>query len=330
MRVRGAPAIAIGRCGRWARRGCAHASSKHTGVSLAFTAAACTRTAPTPPSGPVGVLSLRVELHHRTDAFEDAAGFAKFVGDKLAYLVTARPTAVNMAEAANRLTAQVTALAGESGATVDSVQAELIKLTEAFLEKDIADNRAIGKYGADAILAGKPEGAKVSVLTHCNTGSLATAGYGTALGVIRSLHERGQLEHAYCTETRPYNQGCRLTAYELVYEEIPATLVCDSMVAALMKDRKIDAVVVGADRVVANGDTANKIGTYQISVVASHHNVPFYVAVRPPACILSTDLLCIHRETFPCLHRPSRVLAEHPTQRVCLVRRRRRLRLTLA
>nr|CAG4644900.1 EOG090X08IP [Leptodora kindtii] len=119
---------------------------------------------------------------------------------------------------------------------------------------------------------------KLRVLTHCNTGSLATAGYGTALGVIRKLQEKGLLEHVYCTETRPYNQGSRLTAFELVYEKIPATLICDSMAAAAMQRFSIDVVIVGADRVAANGDTANKIGTYQLAVVAQCHSVPFYVA----------------------------------------------------
>lgn len=159
------------------------------------------------------------------------------------------------------------------------------------LQRDIADNKAIGNYGALEILKNVNEDSLVRILTHCNTGSLATAGYGTALGVIRSLQARNVLgkfplsyvfviiktryfqckeskilsaEHVYCTETRPYNQGARLTAYELVNDKIPGTLICDNMVAALMKSRNITAVVVGADRVAANGDTANKIGTYQV------------------------------------------------------------------
>ena len=98
------------------------------------------------------------------------------------------------------------------------------------------------------------------------------------VGIIRALHERKKIEHVYCTETRPYNQGSRLTAYELVHEKIPATLICDSHAAILMKQRNILAVVVGADRIVANGDTANKVGTYQLAIIAKHHNVPFYVA----------------------------------------------------
>lgn len=147
-----------------------------------------------------------------------------------------------------------------------------------FRQKDIADNRAIGANGAEAILSNINGDGPVRILTHCNTGSLATAGYGTALGVVRKLHEMKRLDHCYCTETRPYNQGARLTAFELVHDKLPATLILDSMCAYLFKIRNISAVVVGADRVAANGDTANKIGTYQIAVVANHHQIPFYVA----------------------------------------------------
>lgn len=125
---------------------------------------------------------------------------------------------------------------------------------------DVNDNRAIGDFGAGWLIRQNPSLPKFKVLTHCNTGSLATAGYGTALGVIRSLHLAGALEHAYCTETRPYNQGSRLTAYELVFEQIPSTLITDSMASALIKKEngRIRAVIVGADRVAKNGDTANK------------------------------------------------------------------------
>jgi methylthioribose-1-phosphate isomerase len=118
----------------------------------------------------------------------------------------------------------------------------------------------------------------VRVLTHCNTGSLATGGYGTALGIVRSLAAAGKLDHVYFTETRPYNQGARLTAYELVHDKLPCTMIADSMAALLMQRRGIGAVVVGADRVVRNGDTANKIGTYMLALCAKHHGVPFFVA----------------------------------------------------
>ena len=129
---------------------------------------------------------------------------------------------------------------------------------------------------------------KVKILTHCNTGSLATGGYGTALGVIRALHHSGRLDVAYCTETRPYNQGSRLTAYELTFDKIPAKLICDSAVSALMSAQRIDAVVVGADRIARNGDTANKIGTYQIAIACLHHHVPFYIAAPTATIDLDT------------------------------------------
>jgi methylthioribose-1-phosphate isomerase len=120
--------------------------------------------------------------------------------------------------------------------------------------------------------------AKVRVLTHCNTGSLASGGFGTALGIIRALFAAGRLDHVFFTETRPYNQGARLTSYELLFEGIPCTMITDSMAAILMQRKNISAVVVGADRVVANGDTANKVGTYMLAIVAKFHGVPFYVA----------------------------------------------------
>jgi methylthioribose-1-phosphate isomerase len=133
----------------------------------------------------------------------------------------------------------------------------------------------------------------LSVLTHCNTGSLATSGHGTALGIIRSLHQQQLLKHAYCTETRPYNQGSRLTAFELVFEGIPSTLITDSMAAALFalhRERmNIGAVIVGADRVVRNGDTANKIGTYALAVLARHHGVKFVVAAPTTSIDLRTE-----------------------------------------
>jgi len=150
------------------------------------------------------------------------------------------------------------------------------------LEEDISTNRSIGNYGAQQIIensSNKSDKPCIRILTHCNTGSLATAGYGTALGVVRSLMEMNVLDHCFCTETRPYNQGSRLTAYELVYEKIPSTLICDDMVGLLLAKKNVSAIVVGADRVVSNGDTANKIGTYQLAVLAKYHSVPFYVAV---------------------------------------------------
>jgi len=202
----------------------------------------------------VGCLSLAMELHGKQFTTKDE--LLKFVSERLDYLVTARPTAVNMKKAAD----QLKILAEKLNSSVGESKLHIIDSIEQLLRMDIADNIAIGDHGARAILA-NAKLSMVAILTHCNTGSLATSGYGTALGVIRSLAKMGSLEHAYCTETRPYNQGARLTAYELVHEGFPSTLICDNMAAALMSKKRIDAVVVGADRVARNGDTANKIGT---------------------------------------------------------------------
>lgn len=154
----------------------------------------------------------------------------------------------------------------------------IVSHAEFMLQRDLADNKAIGSYGADAILS-KTNSNPARIVTICNTGSLATSGYGTALGVARALHEQNKLQSIHCLETRPYNQGSRLTAFEIMEEEMPnGTLICDSACAALMRTKGVDACVVGADRVCKNGDTANKIGTFMLAVVAYEHNVPFYVA----------------------------------------------------
>ncbi|KAF7285394.1 methylthioribose-1-phosphate isomerase [Rhynchophorus ferrugineus] len=224
----------------------------------------------------VGCLSLAVEMQN--EKFESKKQLRQDIEGKLNYLVSSRPTAVNMKTAAEELIDLANQLSKDENITLDGMKSKFLSTILQMLEKDIADNTAIGDNGAKEILSRVSGDSQVRVITHCNTGSLATAGYGTALGVIRSLQAMKRLEHVYCTETRPYNQGARLTAYELVHEKIPATLICDNMVAALMKSRNISAVVVGADRVAANGDTANKIGTYQIAVVAKYHGVPFYVA----------------------------------------------------
>ncbi|XP_025835500.1 methylthioribose-1-phosphate isomerase [Agrilus planipennis] len=224
----------------------------------------------------VGCLSLVVELNKQQ--FSNKDELRDIIGDKLKYLVSARPTAVNIKIAADELTNLAGNLSKNESISVEEMRKRFIAAIESMPEKDLNDNKSIGDHGAKAVLDLYPKNSKVTMLTHCNTGSLATYSYGTALGVIRSLHAQGRLEHAYCTETRPYLQGARLTAYELVYEKIPSTLIVDSAVSALMKEKKISGVVVGADRVVANGDTANKIGTYTIAVVAKYHNVPFFVA----------------------------------------------------
>jgi methylthioribose-1-phosphate isomerase len=220
----------------------------------------------------VAALSLAVELAKRSEAETGVSAESKFILEKLEYLVSSRPTAVNLEDAARKLGRIVREAAGKPGATAKDVRSAYITASEKMLVDDVQDNEAIGRFGADWLLqhVEQSQSRGANVITHCNTGSLATAGYGTALGVIRSLHSSGKLRHAYCTETRPYNQGSRLTAYELAHDKVPSTLITDSMAAALMNisrgkgDATIDAIIVGADRVTANGDTANKIGTYSL------------------------------------------------------------------
>jgi len=159
------------------------------------------------------------------------------------------------------------------GGTLSDAAKAIEGLATDLYQDDLATCHAIGAHGA-AIAPGK----RLRVLTHCNAGSLATAGYGTALGVIRALHAAGKLEIVYADETRPYLQGSRLTAFELEAEKIPYKVIADSVAAYLMQQAKVDWVVVGADRIAANGDTANKIGTYGLAVQSKHHGVEFYVA----------------------------------------------------
>ena len=221
----------------------------------------------------VGTLSIALELKKLDFTSVDAV--KECIQSRFDYLLSARPTAVNIAESAKRFVRQISTF--DPSGDVSAAKCSLVESMEAMLRKDLSDNQIMGKHGSEEI-AKHLNGKKAVVLTHCNTGSLATGGYGTALGVIRSLHAKNLLEHAYCTETRPYNQGARLTAYEMVHDKIPATLICDSMAALLMKEKIIDAVIVGADRIVSNGDVANKIGTFQLAIAAQYHGVRFYVA----------------------------------------------------
>lgn len=221
-------------------------------------------------------MSLAVEIWN--EEVTDKKLFLSEIEGKLNYLISARPTAVNMKKESQNLMEFATSLSNDSECTAEAMKTKFIEQIIKMLEKDISDNKAIGRYGSEAILSRcKSSSQSVNLLTHCNTGSLATAGYGTALGVVRSMQELGKLNRIYMTETRPYNQGSRLTAFEMVHEKFNATLICDSSVAYLFQKKHIQAVVVGADRVALNGDTANKIGTYQIACLAKHHGVDFYV-----------------------------------------------------
>jgi len=184
----------------------------------------------------------------------------------------ARPTAINLRWAVDRMTQRWEKLQAES-TTADAFKQTLWAEALTIHREDVAMNQQIGRHGAD-LLAGDT----LSLLTHCNTGGLATGGWGTALGVARSLADAGRLACVYATETRPYWQGARLTAWELQQERLPHALLPDSAAAALLAAGRVDAVVVGADRIAANGDVANKIGTYMLALAAQQHAVPFYVA----------------------------------------------------
>jgi methylthioribose-1-phosphate isomerase len=180
-----------------------------------------------------------------------------------------RPTAVNLFWAIRRMRDKFEILRVRP---IPQIKQSLIEEAQRMHAEDIAANQAMGRHGATLMPASG------GVLTHCNAGALATAGYGTALGVIRAAFEQGKKIHVYADETRPFLQGSRLTAWELMKDGIPTTVISDNMSGAMMKQGKIQAIVVGADRIAANGDVANKIGTYTVAVLAKEHGIPFYVA----------------------------------------------------
>jgi methylthioribose-1-phosphate isomerase len=198
-------------------------------------------------------------------------------GAQLAPVITllraARPTAVNLNWALDRMQARI-----DAGADVVALERE----AQAIQDEDLAANRRMGELGAALIEPGS------GVLTHCNTGSLATAGFGTALGVIRAAWSHGRIAHVYAGETRPWLQGARLTLWELAHDGIPAQLIADSAAAHLMKTGAVQWVVIGADRIAANGDTANKIGSYQLAIAARHHGVRFMVVAPSSTVDLAT------------------------------------------
>jgi len=186
-------------------------------------------------------------------------------------LAETRPTAVNLFWGIAQIRNLYDALAAKK-TPIPVIKRAVVALANRLYDEDIANLRKLGAFGA-ALL---PQ--QATVLTHCNAGALAACGYGSALGVIRAAIERGQKIDVFADETRPFNQGARLTAWELVKDNIPTTLICDNMSGYFMSKGRIQAVIVGADRIAANGDTANKIGTYSVSILAKEHGIPFYVA----------------------------------------------------
>lgn len=200
-----------------------------------------------------------------------------------------RPTAVNLFWAIERMRERFKQESSKTG-DVAEIKERLVEEALAIYKEDIAANRAIGRYGAELIADGS------TVLTHCNAGALATAGdYGTALGVIRGARDAGKRVAVIADETRPFLQGLRLTAWELAKDDIPVTVITDNMAGHVMKSGKVNVVVVGADRIAANGDAANKIGTYMVAVLAKKHGIPFYVA----APVSTLDLTLKSGEEIP-------------------------------
>jgi methylthioribose-1-phosphate isomerase len=198
-----------------------------------------------------------------------AKSFDKSFEKILGTLGKTRPTAINLFWALQRMRQVYTEHRSRG---VDAVKRALKEEAQKIYKEDIAANRQLGKHGVSLLRDAK------QIMTHCNAGALATAGYGTALGVLRALKESGKVFEVFVNETRPFLQGARLTAWELKKEKIPATLITDNMAGYLMQSGKVDAIVVGCDRVAANGDVANKIGTYTLAVLARRHSIPFYVA----------------------------------------------------
>ena len=196
-------------------------------------------------------------------------------------MAATRPTAVNLFWAIDRMK-RAFAAAAAAGQSVDQIKDRLDREAEAIHDEDVASCRAMGAFGAAVV----PDDA--TILTHCNAGALATAGYGTALGVIRGAIEAGKHVTVFADETRPFLQGARLTAWELVRDGIETTVIADNMAGALMRQGRVNFVVVGADRIAANGDTANKIGTYTVAVLAREHGIPFYVAAPLSTIDLNT------------------------------------------
>ena len=247
-----------------------------------------------PAIGVAGAMGVAIGLLHEDPSQFDAI---------CARLARTRPTAVNLFWAIDRMKRVYTGL---NGHPLQTIREALVKESQLVKDEDIASCKAIGLHGAALI----PDGA--TVLTHCNAGALATGGYGTALGVIRAAADSGKKIQVFADETRPYLQGARLTAWELMEDGIDTTLIADNMAGHFMKEGRIHCVVVGADRIAANGDAANKIGTYSVAVLAKENGIPFYVA----APISTLDLTLAHGGLIPIENRSRLEVTEFRGQKV--------------
>jgi len=231
----------------------------------------------------------------------DFQEFSEKVQEICRVLAATRPTAVNLFWALERIKALL-----HKEKSVEAIKKEIEAEAIKILEEDVSINRRMGEYGHELIHDGDV------ILTHCNAGSLATAGFGTALGVIRAAVSQGKQVKVWADETRPLLQGARLTAWELLEDGIPVTLITDNMAGYFMKQGKIDLVIVGADRIAANGDVANKIGTYSVAVLAKEHGIPFYVA----APLSTIDISLESGEKIPIEERDSREVTHFLGQRI--------------
>lgn len=226
-------------------------------------------------AGAHGVVLYAMELAKENLSREE---FIAKLLEKADYMKTSRPTAVNLMWAVEKQKEVIKNSSKDISGIIDELRENGIKLEN----EDIEINKKIGDYGAEVV----PKGA--TILTHCNAGALATVGYGTALGVVRSAFAKDKSIHVFADETRPRQQGARITTLELTMDGIPTTLITDGMCSYFMKKGMIDMVVVGADRIAANGDTANKIGTYTVAIAAKYHNIPFYIAA--PLSTIDTSI----------------------------------------
>jgi methylthioribose-1-phosphate isomerase len=223
--------------------------------------------------------AMGIALGAKNSKAENPADLKKDLDQICETIGQTRPTAVNLFWAIRRMQQKFESLSDQP---IPQIQQSLIEESQRMHAEDIAANQAMGRHGATLMPASG------GVLTHCNAGALATAGYGTALGVIRAAVEAGKKIHVYADETRPFLQGSRLTAWELMKDNIPTTVISDNMAGVMMQQGKIGAIVVGADRIAANGDTANKIGTYTVAILAKEHGIPFYVAAPISTVDLAT------------------------------------------
>lgn len=226
-------------------------------------------------AGAHGVVLYAQELAKENLSIDE---FKKQLLEKSTYLASSRPTAVNLMWAVEQQKELIKNSTSDISSLVDELTVQAIKMEN----EDIEINKSIGRYGATVV----PKGA--TILTHCNAGALATVGYGTALGVVRSAYANDNTIQVFADETRPRQQGARITTLELTMDGIPTTLITDGMCSYFMSKGMIDMVVVGADRIAANGDTANKIGTYTVAIAAKYHNIPFYIAA--PLSTIDTSI----------------------------------------